>query len=180
MFIHGAFLYAIFLISRNLHYICINISCLYMSKLSKILKSNAVLPLAKQCSLNLICSTNFLAEKFTILFKSHQITNQQYNVLRILRGQKGTPVNLSTIQERMVHKSSNTSRIIDKLLIKGFVERKQCEENRRKIELLITKSGLAKLISIDPDVDKLEGEIFKKISIEEAKLLNELLEKLRT
>ena len=151
-----------------------------MSELSKILKSDAVLPLAKQCALNLICSTNFLAENFSILFKSHQITKQQYNVLRILRGQKGNPVNLSTIQERMVHKSSNTSRIIDKLLIKELVVRKQCEENRRKIELLITKKGLATLSVIDPEVDEVENSIFKKISVDEAKLLNELLEKLRT
>lgn len=151
-----------------------------MSELSEILKSDAVLPLAKQCALNLICSTNFLTEKFAALFKSHQITNQQYNVLRILRGQKGNPVNLSTIQKRMVHKSSNSSRIIDKLLIKELVERKQCEENRRKVELLITKKGLELLSIIDPEVDDLEQDIFKKFTLEESKLLNELLERLRT
>ena len=151
-----------------------------MSELSKILKINTVLPITKQCTLNLFCTNNFLEEKFSILFKSYQLTKQQYNVLRILRGQKGNPVNLSTIHERMVHKSSNTSRIIDKLLAKEFVERKQCEENRRKIELLITKKGLAKLSVIDPEVDELESIIFKKISTDEAKLLNELLQKLRT
>ena len=71
-----------------------------MSKLSKILKSEMVLPLTKQCALNVLCTNNFLEENFSLLFKSHQLTKQQYNVLRILRGQKGNPVNLSAIQDR--------------------------------------------------------------------------------
>ena len=78
------------------------------------------------------------------------ISEQQFNVLRILRGQKGIAANLSTVQERMVHKMSNTTRLIDKLIQKKLVKRNVCIENRRKIELFITEDGLDFLKKIDP------------------------------
>ena len=74
--------------------------------------------------------------------KPYGISIQQFNVLRILRGQKGVAANLSTVQERMINKMSNTTRLIDKLIEKSFVERIICKENRRKIELFITNKGL--------------------------------------
>jgi len=150
-----------------------------MSKLSSILKSDAVLPLSKEVILNLLCTSNYVSEIYTTFFKSFEITGPQYNVLRILRGQKGCPANLSTIQERMVHKNSNAGRLIDKLLLKGLVERNTCKENRRKIEVIITKTGLGLLNSIDPKLDELEKTSLGKLSIEEAIVLNNLLEKLR-
>lgn len=151
-----------------------------MSKLSEILKSEAELSLSKQLVLNLLCTNNHFTEQYASFFKEHDITGSQYNVLRILRGQKGIPANLSTIQERMVHKNSNAGRLIDKLLIKGFVERNQCEVNRRKIEVRITNSGLQKLLDIAPDLEKIEEYGVRNLSIEEIKTLNSLLEKLRT
>ena len=150
-----------------------------MSKLSSILMSDVVLPLSKEVVLNLLCTSNYVSEKYTTFFKNHEITGPQYNVLRILRGQKGCPANLSTIQERMVHKNSNAGRLIDKLLLKGLVERNTCKENRRKIEVVITKKGLDLLSIIDPKLDKLEKTSIGKLSDEEATLLNNLLEKLR-
>jgi len=150
-----------------------------MNKLSEILKSNASLPLAKQVVLNILCTNNYISEKYTLFFKKFEITGPQYNVLRILRGQKGVPANLSTIQERMVHKNSNAGRLIDKLLTKELVERCVCAKNRRKIEISITKQGLAKLNEIDPEMDSLEKEGLKNLSVEEAVTLNKLLEKLR-
>lgn len=154
-------------------------SCLYMSKLSDILKSNAKLPISKQVVLNLLCTNNYMSEQYTAFFKQHDITGPQYNVLRILKGQKGVPANLSTIQERMVHKNSNAGRLIDKLLLKGFVERNVCVNNRRKIEIIITQEGLNKLINIDPELEELEQNGIKNLTTEEVELLNELLEKLR-
>mgnify|MGYP000008755839 FL=1 len=151
-----------------------------MSKLSNILKSNANLSESKQLVLNLLCTNNHVADQYAIFFKSQGLTASQYNVLRILRGQNGKPANLSTIQERMVHKNSNAGRLIDKLLIKGFVERNQCEVNRRKIEVRITNSGLQKLLDIAPDLEKIEEYGVRNLSIEEIKTLNSLLEKLRT
>ena len=79
--------------------------------------------------------------QFMTALKPHGISIQQFNVLRILRGQKGIAANLSTVQERMINKMSNTTRLIDKLIDKSFVERIVCKENRRKIELFITNEG---------------------------------------
>ena len=74
--------------------------------------------------------------------KTFGISLPQFNVLRILRGQKAKPANLSTINERMIHKMSNTTRLVDKLIDKKLVQRQICEENRRKIEIFITIEGL--------------------------------------
>ena len=77
------------------------------------------------------------------VLKPYGVSIQQFNVLRILRGQKGVAANLSTVQNLMVDKISNTTRLIDKLIEKSLVERIICKENRRKIELFITDKGLS-------------------------------------
>ena len=114
------------------------------------------------------------------LFKKFDISLPQFNVLRILRGQKGKPANLSTIQERMIHKMSNTTRLIDKLILKGFVKRNVCENNRRKIEIYITNSGLQLLDSIDDLLDSKESFILEKLKLDEKKELIRILSKIQT
>jgi len=114
------------------------------------------------------------------LFKKFDISLPQFNVLRILRGQKGKPANLSTIQERMIHKMSNTTRLIDKLILKGFVKRNICENNRRKIEIYITNSGLQLLDSIDDLLDSKESFILEKLKLDEKKELIRILSKIQT
>lgn len=111
--------------------------------------------------------------------KPFDISMQQFNVLRILRGQKGKPANLSTIQDRMVNKMSNTTRLVDKLIKKNLVDRFICEENRRKVEIIITEDGLKLLDILDPIVDDLENDFSKHITTEELTKLNEILEKVR-
>ncbi len=150
-----------------------------MSRLSEILKSDVVLSPSKELILNLICSCNYITEKNYLFFKSYDISAPQYNVLRILRGQKNNPINLSSIQERMVHKNSNAGRLIDKLLLKELVSRGVCKNNRRKIEVSITSKGLALLEKIDPELDKLEKLSLDNLSSNEVAILNELLEKIR-
>ncbi|WP_366523617.1 MarR family transcriptional regulator [uncultured Kordia sp.] len=150
-----------------------------MIKLNDILKSDAVLPLAKRTALNFMITNNLLSQKFLDFFKQYDISSQQFNVLRILRGQKGKPANLATIQERMVHKNSNTTRLIDKLIVKGLVERTICPENRRKVEIIITKNGLDLLNTIDPKLNELEEKTIQPLTTEETEILNTLLEKLR-
>lgn len=148
-------------------------------KLNDVLKSEATLPLAKRTALNFMITNNSFSEKFLDFFKQYDISAQQFNVLRILKGQKGKPANLATIQERMIHKNSNTTRLIDKLIIKGLVERTVCPENRRKVEIIITKNGLSLLDTIDPELNTLEENIIQPLTVEEAEILNTLLEKLR-
>ncbi|MEM6721195.1 MAG: MarR family transcriptional regulator [Bacteroidota bacterium] len=148
-------------------------------KLKDVLKSDATLPLAKQTAINFFVTNNIFMEKYTSFFKQYDISLQQFNVLRILKGQKGKPANLATIQERMVHKNSNTTRLIDKLITKGFVERSICPENRRKVEIVITQNGLNLIDDVNPNLDSLEDTIMQPLNSAEAETLNILLEKLR-
>jgi len=121
-----------------------------------------------------------ISENLTHTLKEGGISLPQFNVLRILRGQKGEPANLSTVQERMVNKMSNTTRLVDKLIEKELVERRICEENRRKIELTITSKGLSLLKTLDPLIDKEEEKITQNLTIKDKNQLMILLEKLNT
>jgi DNA-binding MarR family transcriptional regulator len=110
--------------------------------------------------------------------KPFEISLQQFNVLRILRGRKGKAANLNTVQQRMIHKMSNTSRLIDKLIEKKLVERNICPDNRRKIEIFITKKGQDLLDNLDNKIQMTEAEILKPLSIEDQKILRNLINKL--
>ena len=81
------------------------------------------------------CSRSIVADRFLEILKPFDLSSEQYNVLRILRGQKGKPANMSVIQERMISKNSNTTRLVDKLIVKEFVIRKICPSNKRKMEI---------------------------------------------
>lgn len=123
---------------------------------------------------------NVVAEKFYEVLKPYDLSGEQYNVLRILRGQKGKPANMCVIQERMVTKNSNTTRLIDKLLLKDLVTRNVCPNNRRKMEVLITDKGLALLEELEPVVLAHEQLFAQNLSKEEIIQLNNLLEEFRT
>src|SRR5690606_7012166 len=118
-------------------------------------------------------------DKIAEMLKPYRISKEQYNVLRILRGQKGKPANLCTIQERMIHKMSNTTRLVDKLIEKELVNRFVCEANRRKVEISITEKGMRLLAEIDPLTAKQNDSITNNFSTEELELLNRLLDKLK-
>src|SRR6478752_1084035 len=101
-------------------------------KIEEVIKANLEMTVAKKVILNVHYSQNCINEKFNEILKPYGLSGEQFNVLRILRGQKTEAVNMSLIQERMVTKSSNATRLIDKLLIKELVTRKVCPLNRRK------------------------------------------------
>ena len=105
------------------------------------IKANKQMTLPTRTVINLMYTSRQI-EQTADQFKEYDLTMPQYNVLRILRGQKNTPANLSTIQERMIDKNSNTTRLVDKLIDKGLARRQQCESNRRKVEIFITDKGL--------------------------------------
>ncbi len=135
---------------------------------------------AKKVILNIMYTQNVINDKFSELMKPYDLSGEQYNVLRILRGQKGCPANMCVIQERMLAKNSNTTRLIDKLLLKDFVTREVCPDNRRKIEVLITQKGLDVLAELDPKVNEHEQIFAANLNKEEVQQLNTLLEKYRT
>jgi DNA-binding MarR family transcriptional regulator len=149
-------------------------------RIEEIIKSNVTMDDAKKVILNLMYTQTVIADKFNELLKPHDLSSEQYNVLRILRGQKGCPANMCLIQERMIAKNSNTTRLIDKLLLKELVTREVCPENRRKIEVQITQKGLDLLKNLDPKVVEYEQIFADNLSQEEIEQLNNLLEKYRT
>lgn len=155
------------------------IQLLYMQELKKLLKSNADIPLSKATIINIFHTSNWIKDEVLIQLKPYDLSIEQFNVLRILRGQKGNPINLQDIQERMVSKMSNTTRLVDKLIKKGFVQRTVCETNRRKVEIIITKKGLEALTVVDPIVEVTENNLTKNLSTSELEQLNKLLKKLK-
>ena len=132
----------------------------------------------QKLALNLMYTTKWLEYKQLESFKEHDITPQQYNVLRILRGQQGNPIKVSDITERMLDKSSNTSRLVDKLLAKNLAKRTSCESDRRAVDVVITEEGLALLKVLDTFIEDWENR-FNIISEEEAEQISALLDKLR-
>ena len=148
-------------------------------RIEEIIKSNVALSDSKKIILNVIYAHNVIGDKFNEILKPHDLSSEQYNVLRILRGQKGCPANMCVIQERMIAKNSNTTRLIDKLLLKDLVTREVCPENRRKIEVQITQKGLDLLSYLDPMVVEHENYFSSNLDPDEVQLLNNLLEKYR-
>ena len=153
---------------------------LTIMKIEDVIKSTVPLDNAKKVILNFTYTQNVIGDKFHEILKPYDISREQYNVLRILRGQKGSPANLCIIQERMLSKNSNTTRLIDKLLLKEFVTREICHDNRRKIEVLITQKGLDILTELDPIVVEHEQLFANNLTQEELEQLNTLLERYRT
>lgn len=148
-------------------------------KIEDAIKSTVIMENSKKAVLNIIYTQNVINEHFNEILKPFDLSGEQFNVLRILRGQKGCPANMCVIQERMLAKTSNTTRLVDKLLLKELVTREVCPENRRKIEVLITAKGLALLAELDPKVIDHENKFAQNLSSEELEQLNILLEKFR-
>lgn len=128
--------------------------------------------------INLVYTANWMNTQQMRMFKEYGLSVQQYNILRILRGQVPNAVNLGLIQERMLDKNSNASRLIEKLKIKKLVERKESKIDRRQVDILITEKGLDLLKKMDSKVEEAES-INANLNKKEAETLSDLLDKLR-
>lgn len=127
---------------------------------------------------NLIFTHSYLVTAQNVLFKPHGLSPEQYNVMRILRGQNGVATTVSSIQERMLNKMSNASRLVEKLKLKGLVDRKECPADRRQVDILITEKGLELLKTIEKQVEENNVQ-YINLTNDEAIQLNYLLDKLR-
>lgn len=131
----------------------------------------------QKASINLLYTSNWLINRHKEFFGQYEITPQQYNVLRILRGQHPEKISTSDIKARMLDKNSDVSRIVDRLTSKKLVSKSTCPEDRRLVDVAISKKGLTLLKTMDEHVEKLDKAI--NLSDEEAHKLNELLDKAR-
>jgi len=127
---------------------------------------------------NVLYTGNWMNLENAKNLKTLGLTLPQYNVLRILRGQHPNPATVNLLIDRMLDKSSNASRIVDRLLIKGLLTRRICKKDRRSVDVFITEKGMALLKKIDA-LQPIWREKFEILSAEEAKNLNFLLDKLR-
>jgi DNA-binding MarR family transcriptional regulator len=128
--------------------------------------------------INILFTSNWLGAKHACSLKPYGISSQQFNLLRILRGQHPKPATVNLLIDRMLDKNSNASRLVEKLRLKKLVERATCPEDRRAVNVIITQKGLDLLAEIDENEAAFLKEL-KNLSQKEAEQVNELLDKLR-
>lgn len=127
---------------------------------------------------NLLATTSWMSNEIRNFLEPFGITQKQFNILRILRGQSPDSITMQDVRARMIDKMSDASRIIDRLIKKGLVEKKPCTIDKRSNRVLITKKGLELLTTIDHNIGQLDA-VTQNLSIDQARQLNELLESLR-
>lgn len=132
----------------------------------------------QKCVINIMFTNNWLEQKFKDILAAYDITPQQFNVLRILRGQYPTFVSTSTIRDRLIDKNSDTSRIVDRLTKKEMVEKFLCKEDKRLVNIRISEKGLALLAQMDVHQNEMDN-LTSALNEEELITLNELLDKIR-
>ncbi|MBI2257661.1 MAG: MarR family transcriptional regulator [Flavobacteriia bacterium] len=126
---------------------------------------------------NIRVTSNWIAHQQNLYMSKFDLSMAQFNILRILRGAK-EKLNVNTVKERMIEKSPNTTRLMDKLIEKGYIDRIRCEQDRRVVYVEINIKGLNLLEKIDFDFEQLFS-FSKNLSDKEAEKLSELLDKLR-
>jgi MarR family 2-MHQ and catechol resistance regulon transcriptional repressor len=131
----------------------------------------------QKAAINLIYTYNWMSEKMKGFFDKEDITPQQFNILRILRG-AGTPLSTLQIRHRMLDKMSDTSRIVDRLLAKTLVKKSTCVKDKRLVDVCITDKGKKLLERLDSMQEEMDS-VLKNLSSEDAALLNQLLDKIR-
>lgn len=129
--------------------------------------------------INLFHTHNYVVTAMNEIFKAHEVTRQQYNVLRILRGQYPKHASVNLIRDRMLDKMSDASRIVERLRIKELICRKECEVDKRTVEITISEKGLKLLESMEADVIRCDNLLAVNLTAEEVQKLNELLDKIR-
>jgi DNA-binding MarR family transcriptional regulator len=129
--------------------------------------------------LNLLFTANWIQNRQKELFEPFGITGQQYNILRILRGQHPKAIPAVDIKSRMLDKNSDVSRLLDRLKAKKLVRKNQCLNDKRASDITITESGLRLLEELDSAINNLDKKLLG-LSSEDAHLLSDLLDKIRS
>ena len=133
----------------------------------------------QKAMLNIMFSYGWILERIRDFLASEDITHQQFNILRILRGSHPQPLSTLQIRERMLDKMSDTSRIVDRLIVKGLVKKATCAKDKRLVDVTITDKGQKLLKKLDARLDPTES-IMSNLTEKEAEMLSSLLDKLRT
>jgi DNA-binding MarR family transcriptional regulator len=148
-------------------------------KIEKAINQKAFKNPHQKAHINVLYTASWLSQQNAKVLKPFQISWQQFNILRILRGMAPQPATVKLLTERMIDKTSNASRLVEKLKKKGLVERVNCEKDRRRVNVSITQEGLNLLDRASAAVDESLAELAASIGSEEAEMLNDLLDKMR-
>jgi DNA-binding MarR family transcriptional regulator len=132
----------------------------------------------QKASINLIYTLGWMRDRTRHIFETEDITPQQFNILRILRGSFPQPLSTLQIRERMLEKMSDTSRIVDRLITKGLVKKLTCKKDRRLVDVIISDKGRKLLERLDTRQDEIDA-VLGNLSEKDANLLSDLLDKIR-
>lgn len=127
----------------------------------------------------IIRTGHWITDQISTELKEFDITEPQYNVMRTLSSKMGKPVTVQEIQNRMIQRTSNVTRIVDKLINKGLVDRHECPTNRRKMDITITDKGVRLLDQLDKKVHSFHKPMSKNLTSDEAQNLTDLIKKLK-
>lgn len=128
---------------------------------------------------NLVLTYNHVITQLEAFIGEYDLTLPQFNILRILRGQYPQPSTNNLIKERIIHRNSDVTRIVDRLISKGLVDRTGCCDDRRKVDILISEEGMRILNEIDDRIEELE-RLLSGLDSQEIVIFNRLLDKIRT
>ena len=132
----------------------------------------------QKAAVNMIYTLSWMREKTKAIFDAEDVTPQQFNILRILRGSFPAPLSTLQIRERMLEKMSDTSRIVDRLIAKGLVKKITCKNDRRLVDVIITDKGKKLLERLDQKQDEIDN-VLGNLSEKDANMLSDLLDKIR-
>ncbi|MBL0268537.1 MAG: MarR family transcriptional regulator [Chitinophagaceae bacterium] len=132
----------------------------------------------QKAAINLIYTLSWMRDKTRCIFDAEDITSQQFNILRILRGSYPQPLSTLQIRERMLEKMSDTSRIVDRLISKGLVKKVTCKTDRRLVDVIITDKGKKLLERLDEKQNEIDG-VLGNLSEKDANILSDLLDQIR-
>lgn len=132
----------------------------------------------QKAGINLIYTLGWVKDRTKTIFDTEDITSQQFNILRILRGSYPQPLSTLQIRERMLEKMSDTSRIVDRLITKGLVKKIICKKDRRLVDVIISDKGKKMLERLDARQDEIDG-VLGNLSEKDANILSDLLDKIR-
>lgn len=133
----------------------------------------------QKLQINILFTASWLNQQTTQHLKPYNISWQQFNILRILRGRHPEPATVKVLAERMIDKMSNASRLVEKLRQKGYIERKECEHDRRQVDITLTDLGIKVVNESSKELEKYMKIYLDLISEKEAQQMNELLDRMR-
>ncbi len=163
---------------------CCNIDCRYVKfavdmKIEQEIQQPHFKSEHHKAHINILFTAAWLTQQVTQALKEYGISTQQFNILRILKGQYPNAVTVKLLRKRMIDKMSNASRLVEKLRQKELVERTECPKDRRRVDIVLTDKGMSLVNSATDAVNEQLKQYMESISIEEAQIINELLDKMR-